>query len=89
KLRTTCQVRDTKHVTIEEQVFRFLYIIAHNIKIRTISFFYHRSGEIVSRHFDAVLWTIILLEEDFFQQPSATIISPAILHNHKFYPYFK
>ncbi|XLU45799.1 hypothetical protein S245_040613, partial [Arachis hypogaea] len=80
KLRATCQVRDTKHVTVEEQVARFLYIIAHNIKIRT---------KTVSRHFHTVLWTIILLEEEFFRQPSATIISPAILHNHRFYPYFK
>ncbi|XP_057760838.1 uncharacterized protein LOC130981251 [Arachis stenosperma] len=53
KLRATRQVRDTKHVTVEEQVARFLYIVAHNVKTRTVSFFYHRSGETVSRHFHA------------------------------------
>ncbi|XLT03427.1 hypothetical protein HN51_052778, partial [Arachis hypogaea] len=89
KLRATRQVRDTKHVTVEEQVARFLYIIAHNVKTRTVSFFYHRSGETVSRHFHAVLRAIILLEDEFLRQPSASIISPAILHNHRFYPYFK
>ncbi|XLR57374.1 hypothetical protein S83_008046, partial [Arachis hypogaea] len=97
----TCQVRDTKHVTVEEQVARFLYIIAHNVKIRTVSFFYHRFGETVSRHFHTVLRAIILLgivlfypvlgnkcslEDEFLRQPSATIISLAILHNHRFYP---
>nr|XP_025686021.1 putative nuclease HARBI1 [Arachis hypogaea] len=89
KLRATCQVRDTKYVTVEEQVARFLYIIAHNVKTRTVSFFYHRSGETVSRHFHAVLRAIILLEDEFLRQPSASIVSPAILHNHRFYPYFK
>ncbi|XP_016182102.1 putative nuclease HARBI1 isoform X1 [Arachis ipaensis] len=89
KLRATRQVRDTKHVTVEEQVARFLYIIAHNVKTRTVSFFYHRSGETVSRHFHAVLRAIILLEDEFLRQPSASIVSPAILHNHRFYPYFK
>ncbi|XP_072078164.1 uncharacterized protein [Arachis hypogaea] len=89
KLRATRQVRDTKHVTVEEQVARFLYIIAHNVKTRTVSFFYHRSGETVSCHFHAVLQTIILLEDEFLRQPSTSIISPAILHDHRFYPYFK
>ncbi|XLS60422.1 hypothetical protein HN51_014650 [Arachis hypogaea] len=59
KLRATCQMRDTKHVIVEEQVAKFLYIIAHNVKTRIVSFFYHRSGETVSRHFHAVLWIII------------------------------
>ncbi|XLR37505.1 hypothetical protein HN51_024254, partial [Arachis hypogaea] len=89
KLRATRQVRDTKHVTVEEQVARFLYIVAHNVKTRTVSFFYHRSGETVSRHFHTVLRAIILLEDEFLRQPSASIVSPEILHNHRFYPYFK
>ncbi|XP_057745356.1 uncharacterized protein LOC130963240 [Arachis stenosperma] len=89
KLRATRQLRDTKHVTVEEQVARFLYIVAHNVKTRTISFFYHWFGETVSRHFHAVLSAIIVLEDEFLRKPSASIISPMILHNHRFYPYFK
>ncbi|XLR26839.1 hypothetical protein S83_054739, partial [Arachis hypogaea] len=88
KLRATCQVRYTKHVTVEEQVARFLHILARNVKIRSVSFFYHQSGETISRHFHAVLRAIILLGEKFLRQPSATIISPVILHNNIFYPYF-
>ncbi|XLR33697.1 hypothetical protein S83_061597, partial [Arachis hypogaea] len=52
-------------------------------------FFYHRSGEIISRHLHVVLQAIILLEEEFLRQPSATVTFLVILHNHRFYPYFK
>ncbi|XLR26840.1 hypothetical protein S83_054740, partial [Arachis hypogaea] len=82
-------VRHTKHVTVEEQVAKFLHIVARYVKIRFVSFFYHRSGETISRHFRTILQAIILLREEFLRQPSATVISPAILHNHRFYPYFK
>ncbi|XLR19086.1 hypothetical protein S83_046998, partial [Arachis hypogaea] len=63
KLRATGHVKDTIHVTVEEQVARFLYIIGHNVKNRTISFFFHRSGETISRNFHAVLRAVISLEE--------------------------
>ena len=58
KLRATGRVKDTVHVTVEEQVARFLHIIAHNVKNRTISFFFHRSRETISRQFHAVLRAI-------------------------------
>ncbi|XLR08197.1 hypothetical protein HN51_063095, partial [Arachis hypogaea] len=79
KLRATGHVKDTIYVTVEEQVARFLYIIAHNVKNRTISFFFHRSGETINRNFHAVLRA----------QPSGTTIPSEILHSNRFYPYFK
>ncbi|KAL4337662.1 hypothetical protein AHAS_Ahas12G0132600 [Arachis hypogaea] len=89
KLRATGHVKDTIHVTVEEQVARFLYIIGHNVKNRTISFFFHRSGETISRNFHAVLRAVISLEEEFLQQPSGTTIPSEILRSNRFYPYFK
>ncbi|KAL4369925.1 hypothetical protein AHAS_Ahas06G0014500 [Arachis hypogaea] len=68
KLRATGHVKDTIHVTVEEQVDRFLYIIAHNIKNRTISFFFHQSGDTISRNFYVVLRAVISFEEEFLQQ---------------------
>ncbi|XLR56946.1 hypothetical protein S83_007618, partial [Arachis hypogaea] len=32
---------------------------------------------------------VISLEEEFLQQPSGTTIPSEILHNNRFYPYFK
>ncbi|XLR61234.1 hypothetical protein HN51_004501, partial [Arachis hypogaea] len=55
KLRRTGRVKDSTCSTVEEQVTKFLHIIGHNVKTRTMSFFFHRSGETISRHFHNVL----------------------------------
>ncbi|XLS86935.1 hypothetical protein HN51_037101, partial [Arachis hypogaea] len=55
KLRGTSRVKDSTRSTAEEQVTKFLHIIGHNVKIRTMSFFFHRSGETTNRHFHNVL----------------------------------
>ncbi|QHO27407.1 Putative nuclease [Arachis hypogaea] len=89
KLRATGHVKDTIHVTVEEQVARFLYIIGHNVKTITISFFFNRSGETISHNFHAVLRAVISLEEEFLQQLFGTTIPSEILRSNRFYPYFK
>lgn len=89
KLRATGIVKDTLRSTVEEQVAKFLHIIGHNVKNRTVSFFFHRSGETVSRHFHNVLRAIISLEDEFLVQPSGTEVPPQILNNSRFYPFFK
>jgi hypothetical protein len=89
KLRGTGIVKDTIRSTVEEQVAKFLHIIGHNVKNRTVSFFFHRSGETVSRHFHNVLRAIISLEDEFLVQPSGRDVPPQILHNNIYYPFFK
>jgi hypothetical protein len=54
-----------------------------------VSFFFHRSGETVSRHFHNVLRAIISLEDEFLVQPSGRDVPPQILNNSRFYPFFK
>ncbi|GAU49426.1 hypothetical protein TSUD_407280 [Trifolium subterraneum] len=70
KLRSTGIVKDSTKATIEEQVAKFLHIVGHNVKNRTVSFFFHRSGETVSRHFHNVLRAIISLVDEFIFQPT-------------------
>ena len=89
KLRSTGRVRDSSHATVEEQVARFLHILAHNVKTRTVSFFFHRSGETISRHFHHILRAIISLENEYLVQPSRLEVPSQILNNTRFYPYFK
>ncbi|XP_016206692.1 protein ALP1-like [Arachis ipaensis] len=89
KLRGTGRVKDSTRSTVEEQVAKFLHIIGHNVKTRTMSFFFHRSGETISRHFHNVLHAILSLEEDFFKQLSSEDVPYEIFHNSRFYPFFK
>ncbi|XP_052725419.1 protein ALP1-like [Vigna angularis] len=44
RLRSTGLVKDVIRSTVEEQVARFLYIVGHNVKNRSVAFFFHRSG---------------------------------------------
>jgi hypothetical protein len=89
KLRGTGIVKDTIRSTVEEQVAKFLHIIGHNVKTRTVSFFFNPSRETVSRHFHNVLHAILALGEEFLVQPSGANVPPQILNNSRFYPYFK
>ena len=89
KLRGTGRVKDSIRATVEEQVARFLHILAHNLKHRVISFFFHRSEETISRHFHDVLRAVISLAHEFLVQPSSFDVPPQILHSSRYYPFFK
>ncbi|XP_068504275.1 uncharacterized protein [Phaseolus vulgaris] len=82
-------VKDAFRSTVEEQVAKFLHIIGHNVKNRSVSFFFHRSEETVSRHFHNVLKAILMLHGEFLIQPVGTEVEPHILNNNQFFPYFK
>ncbi|XP_059634222.1 uncharacterized protein LOC132276683 isoform X1 [Cornus florida] len=82
-------LRPTKRARVEEQVAKFLHIISHNVRNRTMSFFFCRSGETISRHFHSVLKAVISLEGQFLKQPSGLDVPPEILNNDRFHPYFK
>ena len=64
-------------------------MLAHNGKNRTVSFFFRRSGETVSRHFHEVLRAIISLEGQFLRQPNGVDVPQQIGSSNRFYPYFK
>jgi len=89
RIRGTGLVKDAYRSTVEEQVAKFLHIIGHNVKNRSLSFFFHRSRETVSRHFHNVLSAILRLEGKFLIQPNGTVVEPHILNNNRFYLYFK
>ncbi|XP_059658461.1 uncharacterized protein LOC132304756 [Cornus florida] len=82
-------LRPIKRASVEEQVAKFLHIISHNVRNRTVSFFFCRSGETISRHFHSVLKAVISLEGQFLKQPSGLDVPPEILNNDRFHPYFK
>ncbi|CAL1402175.1 unnamed protein product [Linum trigynum] len=91
KLRGTGVLQDYKRATVEEQVARFLSILAQTGgKYRTLAFYYHRSIGTISRHFHNVLRAVISLAPEFLKQPNATTpVSSKIANNSRFFPYFK
>ncbi|XP_052736625.1 protein ALP1-like [Vigna angularis] len=89
RIRSTGLVKDAIRSTVEEQVAQFLYIVGHNVKNRSVAFFFHRSGATVSKFFHNVLNAIITLESEFLTQPSGDEVHPYVLNNSRFYPYFK
>ena len=88
-LRGTGCLKDTRNASIEEQAAKFLYILAHNEKIHTVSFFFRRSNETISRHFHNVLRAVIYLKDQFLLQPNRAKVPQQIRNSHRFYPYFK
>ncbi|XP_059627698.1 uncharacterized protein LOC132270539 [Cornus florida] len=88
-LKRDASLKATKTASVEEQVAKFLHILSHNVRNRTIQFFFRRSGKTTSRHFHSVLRSIISLEEKFLRQPDDLEVPPEILSNSGFYPYFK
>ncbi|XP_052726714.1 protein ALP1-like [Vigna angularis] len=89
RVRSSGLVKDAIRSTVEEQVAEFLHIIGHNVKNRSVAFFFHRSGSTVSKHFHNVLDAILTLESEFLIQPSGNEVHPHVLNNNRFYPYFK
>lgn len=82
-------LRSTQRVSLEEQVAKFLHILSHNVRNRTIAFFFRTSTASTSRHFHRVLRAIIELEDKFLKQPNGAQVPSEIRSSTRFYPYFK
>ena len=64
-LRGTSRLRNSAHSNVEKQVVKFLHIIGHNLRNRTMKFYFKRFRETGSRHFHQVLRAIISLDDVF------------------------
>ncbi|KAL6313987.1 hypothetical protein AAG906_011719 [Vitis piasezkii] len=61
-LRGTGHLRNSAHSNVEEQVAKFLHIVGHNLRNRTMKFYFKHSSKL-SRHFHQVLRAIISLDD--------------------------
>ncbi|KAI8571429.1 hypothetical protein RHMOL_Rhmol01G0119600 [Rhododendron molle] len=72
---TLCQLlienglEPSRHVTVAEKVEIFLWILAHHTKNRRTILQFWRSGETISRHFNAVLIAVICLHNVLWYHP--------------------
>lgn len=81
-------LRDTRYVSVEEQVAMFLHTLAKNASNRTLQERFQHSGETASRHFRQVLHAVTQLSKDFIRLPRS--ITPSkIRNNSTFFPYFE
>ncbi|KAI8552201.1 hypothetical protein RHMOL_Rhmol06G0247500 [Rhododendron molle] len=72
---TLCQLliqnglEPSRHVTVVEKVAIFLWILSHHTKNRRTILQFWRSGETISRHFNAVLIAVICLHNVLWYHP--------------------
>ncbi|KAL7210004.1 hypothetical protein ACSBR1_031555 [Camellia fascicularis] len=63
----------SKHVTLEEKVAFFLFILAQHLKIRNVKFNFYRSGQTVSRYVNDVLQAVLRLQANLLSTPNPII----------------
>ncbi|XP_021841672.1 protein ALP1-like isoform X1 [Spinacia oleracea] len=63
-------LRGTRHMTVEEIVAMFLYILAHHKTNRYVGAYFYRSGETVSRQFHLCLKAVLKLHFELLKKPS-------------------
>ena len=83
------RLRNSAHSNVKEQVVKFLHIVGHNLRNRTMKFYFKHFSETVSRHFHQVLRAIISLNDVFLKQPDGLKCPQEIKDNTKFWTYFK
>ncbi|KAL8465036.1 hypothetical protein ACS0TY_034495 [Phlomoides rotata] len=68
-LQSVCGLKSSRRVCVSEKVAMFLSILSHHTKNRCVKFAFKRSGETVSKHFHAVLNSVLRLHAMFLVRP--------------------
>ena len=87
-MRDNHSLKDSRHVTVEEQLAYFLHVVGHGERNRVVRTFFYRSTRTVSVYLRCVLRAINTMK-DLFIKPPSTSIHPKIASNRNWYPYFK
>ncbi|KAL8471373.1 hypothetical protein ACS0TY_028868 [Phlomoides rotata] len=74
-LQSVCGLKCSRIVNVSEKVAMFLSILAHHKKNRCVKFAFKRSGQTVSKHFHAVLNSVLRLHVMFLVKPQPIIES--------------
>ncbi|XP_059623167.1 protein ALP1-like [Cornus florida] len=82
-------LKDSKFLTIYEQVAIFLLTLSYNQRNRVVAERFQHSTETISRHFYAVLHAVCQLGTHIIAPPDFSMIPNKIRGSPQFYPYFK
>lgn len=80
---------DTLHVTIEEQIAMFMHIVGHKWSNRSVGFEFYRSGETVSRYFNAVLDSLVSISKELIYIRSTETHPKITSSPGRYHPYFE
>lgn len=89
ELREKNYLRDSRYVSVYEQVAMFLLTVGHNCRNFLVQDVFQHSGETVSRHFHTVLRAFAAFAKEMIKPPSLDETPSEILRNMKYYPWFK
>ena len=82
-------VRNTRSLSVDEQVMIFLIVVGHCDSTRRSGYEWRHSTETVSRHFNNICSHIVRLAPQFIGPPDFENIPPVIANNSKYFPYFR
>ncbi|XP_059637487.1 protein ALP1-like [Cornus florida] len=82
-------LKDSKFLTVYEQVAIFLLTLSHNQRNRVVAERFQHSTETISRHFHAVLLAVCQLGTHIITPPNFSVIPNKIRESSRFYPYFR
>ncbi|KAL8526086.1 hypothetical protein ACS0TY_015343 [Phlomoides rotata] len=68
-LQSVCGLKSSSRVCVSEKVAIFLSILSHHTKNRCVKFAFKQSGQTVSKHFHAVLNSVLRLHDMFLTRP--------------------
>ena len=82
-------LKDTRNVSVEEQIFIFLMKIGHNERNQMVQERFQHSGGTISQHFNKVLMGMAKFSMESIRPPSFDETPNHIRKNHKYWPWFK
>jgi hypothetical protein len=87
-VRSKHLLRNTRGVSVEEQIGMFVYMLSRNANFDKLSGRFERSRETIHRHIKACFDTIVSVKHDFVKHPS-TKTHGKILSDPHYGPYFE
>jgi len=88
-LRREGLLRDTRGVTVEEQLGMFMYMISHNASNDKMKKAFQHGGETVHKHIRPVFNIIPTLTYRFMKLPTSNQTHPKIATDPRFWTFFQ
>ncbi|MQL83322.1 hypothetical protein Taro_015811 [Colocasia esculenta] len=83
-------IRDSRHVSANEQLAMFLYAVGHGVPTGVLMEHFQHSSHTISHNVNKLAFALASLAEEYILQPNVTNdCHPYIATNERFYPYFK
>ena len=89
ELKSKTNLRNSRFVTVQEQVAIFLLTICHNERNRLAAERFQHSGETISKYFNRILKKVCMLGVELICPSNSDVVPPEIRFNPKYYPFFK